>query len=41
LCQQFIRNCATLYAAVPALYKPENKVVVTQFRQELKGNAIK
>ena len=33
-------NCAALYAAVPALYKPENKVAVAQFRQELTGNEI-
>jgi hypothetical protein len=41
LWKQDLVNCAALYAAVPALYKPENKVAVTQFRQELTGNAIK
>ena len=39
--KQDLVNCAALYAAVPALYKPENRVAVTQFRQELTGNAIK
>jgi hypothetical protein len=30
-----------MYAAVPALYKPENKVTEAEFRQELTGNLIK
>ncbi|MBP6483739.1 MAG: YgeY family selenium metabolism-linked hydrolase [Rhodoferax sp.] len=33
--------CAAMYAAVPALYKPENKVTEAEFRQELTGNLIK
>ncbi len=33
--------CAALYAAVPALYKPENKVTEAEFRQELTGNEIR
>ena len=34
--------CAALYAAVPGLYKPENKDgSATSFRQELTGNDIK
>ena len=34
--------CAALYAAVPMLYKPENKDgSATSFRQELTGNDIK
>jgi len=41
LWKQDLVNCAALYAAVPALYKPEDKVAVTQFRQELTGNVIK
>ena len=33
--------CAALYAAVPALYKEENKTAnVTQFRQSLTDNDI-
>jgi len=32
--------CAALYAAVPALYKPENKTTEAAFRQELTGNVI-
>ena len=38
--KQDLVNCAALYAAVPALYKPENKVAEAQFRQELTGNEI-
>ena len=35
-------TCAALYAAVPGLYKPENKDgSATSFRQELTGNDIK
>jgi hypothetical protein len=41
LWQQDLVNWTALYAAVPALYKPENKVAVTPFRQELTGNVIK
>ncbi|MBE6984396.1 MAG: YgeY family selenium metabolism-linked hydrolase [Ruminococcaceae bacterium] len=33
--------CAALYAAVPGLYKPENKDTEAVFRQELTGNDIK
>jgi putative selenium metabolism hydrolase len=33
--------CAALYAAVPGLYKPENKVTEAEFRQELTGNEIR
>ena len=33
--------CAALYAAVPMLYKPENKITEAEFRQELTGNDIK
>jgi len=33
--------CAALYAAVPALYKPENRTTEAEFRQELTGNTIK
>ena len=33
--------CAALYAAVPGLYKPENKITEAEFRQELTGNDIK
>ena len=34
--------CAALYAAVPMLYKPENKTeTATSFRQELTGNDIR
>jgi len=33
--------CAAMYAAAPALYKPENKVTEAEFRQELTGNVIK
>ena len=37
-----IVTCAALYAAVPMLYKPENKDgSATSFRQELTGNDIK
>ena len=32
---------AALYAAVPGLYKPENKITEAEFRQELTGNDIK
>jgi putative selenium metabolism hydrolase len=32
--------CAAMYAAVPALYKPENKTTEAEFRQELTGNVI-
>jgi putative selenium metabolism hydrolase len=32
--------CAALYAAVPALYKPENRTTESEFRQELTGNQI-
>ena len=32
--------CAALYAAVPGLYKPENKDTEAVFRQELTGNDI-
>ena len=39
--KQDLVNCAALYAAVPALYKPENKVAKAQFRQELTGNEIR
>ena len=33
--------CAALYAAVPSLYKPENKDTEAVFRQELTGNDIR
>ena len=33
--------CAAVYAAVPGLYKPENKSDVTAFRQELTGNDVR
>ena len=33
--------CAALYAAVPGLYKPENKDTEAVFRQELTGNDIR
>lgn len=33
--------CAAVYAAVPALYKPENKQEAAAFRQELTGNDIR
>ena len=34
-------TCAALYAAVPGLYKPENKTAdVTEFRQSLTDNDI-
>ena len=33
--------CAAMYAAVPALYKEENKITEAAFRQELTGNVIK
>ena len=39
--KQDLVTCAALYAAVPMLYKPENKESVTEFRQELTGNDIK
>ena len=40
--QQDLVTCAALYAAVPGLYKPENKDgSATSFRQELTGNDIK
>ena len=39
---QDLVTCAALYAAVPGLYKPENKDgSATSFRQELTGNDIK
>ena len=40
--KQDLVTCAALYAAVPSLYKPENKDgSATSFRQELTGNDIK
>ena len=40
--KQDLVTCAALYAAVPGLYKPENKAgSATSFRQELTGNDIK
>ena len=40
--KQDLVNCAALYAAVPGLYKEENKTSdVTQFRQSLTDNDIK
>ncbi len=40
--KQDLVNCAALYAAVPGLYKEENKTAdVTQFRQSLTDNDIK
>jgi putative selenium metabolism hydrolase len=33
--------CAALYAAVPALYKAENKVTEAEFRQALTGNDVR
>ena len=40
--KQDLVTCAALYAAVPGLYKPENKDgSATSFRQELTGNDIK
>ena len=39
--KQDLVNCAALYAVVPGLYKPENRVTEAQFRQELTGNVIK
>ena len=40
--KQDLVTCAGLYAAVPGLYKPENKDgSATSFRQELTGNNIK
>ena len=39
--KQDLVNCAALYAAVPGLYKPENKDTEAVFRQELTGNDIK
>ena len=40
--KQDLVTCAALYAAVPGLYKPENKDgSATSFRQELTGNNIK
>ena len=40
--KQDLVTCAALYAAVPMLYKPENKDgSATSFRQELTGNDIK
>ena len=40
--KQDLVTCAALYAAVPGLYKPENKKgSATSFRQELTGNDIK
>ena len=33
-------TCAALYAAVPGLYKEENKTDVAQFRQTLTNNDI-
>ena len=40
--KQDLVTCAALYAAVPGLYKPENKSGdVTEFRQSLTDNDIK
>ena len=40
--KQDLVTCAALYAAVPGLYKPENKTDdVTEFRQSLTNNDIK
>ena len=40
--KQDLVTCAALYAAVPMLYKPENKTgSATLFRQELTGNDIR
>ena len=40
--KQDLITCAALYAAVPMLYKPENKDgSATSFRQELTGNDIR
>ena len=40
--KQDLVTCAALYAAVPGLYKPENKTAdVTEFRQSLTDNDIK
>ena len=40
--KQDLVTCAALYAAVPGLYKPENKTAdVTEFRQSLTNNDIK
>ena len=33
--------CAAMYAAVPALYKAENKIIEAEFRQALTGNDIR
>ena len=33
--------CAAMYAAAPALYKPENRITEAEFRQELTGNDIR
>ena len=39
--KQDLVTCAALYAAVPGLYKPENKTAdVTEFRQSLTNNNI-
>ena len=40
--KQDLVTCAALYAAVPGLYKEENKTDdVTQFRQSLTDNVIR
>ena len=40
--KQDLVTCAALYAAVPGLYKPENKTAdVTEFRQRLTDNDIR
>ena len=40
--KQDLVTCAALYAAVPGLYKPENKTAdVTEFRQSLTDNDIR
>ena len=39
--KQDLVTCAAVYAAVPTLYKPENKDTEAVFRQELTGNDIK
>jgi putative selenium metabolism hydrolase len=40
--KQDLVTCAALYAAVPGLYRPENKTAdVTEFRQSLTNNDIK
>lgn len=39
--KQDLVTCAALYAAVPGLYKPENKILEADFRQSLTDNDIK